>query len=147
MKLLFATLIALFSLSFTGNAAADDTKVSPVVLENFHSSFETASEVKWSYANSLYKASFAYHGQYISAFYNEAGNMIALTRNISTFQLPLTLQSSLKKDYKEFWISDLFELSDDAGTTYYVTIEKAEERVVLKSAGSYGWLTYLKQKK
>ena len=146
MKFLIVTLIALFSFT-ASHATADDTKVSPVVLEKFHSSFESASEVKWVYTNNLYKASFAYSGQYINAFYDEAGNMIALTRNISAFQLPLTLQSSLKNDYKQYWISDLFELSDTTGTTYYVTIEKAEERIVLKSSGSYGWSTYQKQKK
>ena len=72
--------------------------------------------------------------------------MLALTRNISSLQLPITLQASLKKNYENFWISDLFEVANEQGTTYYVTLEDGDTKLVLKS-GHSEWSTFQKQRK
>jgi hypothetical protein len=146
MKFLFVTLTALFSL-FNTKSFADDVKITPVVLESFNSSFENAKEVKWSFSESFYKADFCYDGQYIAAFFNTEGEMVAVTKNISSSQLPVTLQKNLKKEYQSYWISDLFELSDESSTSYYITLEDADSKVVLKSSGTSGWTTYKKIRK
>jgi hypothetical protein len=61
-------------------------------------------------------------------------------------QLPISLQTSLKKQCGDLWISDLFEVANDQGTSYYVTLENADTKIVLKSSGS-DWTTYQKQRK
>ena len=61
-------------------------------------------------------------------------------------QLPIKLQTSLKT-YEKGWISDLFEVSSDEGTSYYVTIEDADRKVVLKSNGDASWSVYEKTEK
>jgi hypothetical protein len=73
--------------------------------------------------------------------------MIAMTRFISSLDLPLSLQTNLKKEYGNYWISDLFELSNSEGTSYYITLENADTKVVLKSGGNENWNTYRKSTK
>lgn len=142
MKLIMTALAALV-LNFS---QAAEVPTAPV-LEHFKSSFTTASEVKWSFTDNLYKAEFFFNEQYASAFYDVDGNLVAVGRNVSSFQLPITLQAALKNDFKEYWLSDLFELTDNSGTTYYATIENADTKTVLRSSGAYGWATYQKHKK
>jgi hypothetical protein len=145
MKRLFVTLtIALSFLSFSSFANGND--VSPSAIKSFTSSFKNATEVSWTITDNYYKASFMLNGQYISAFYDEAGGMIALTRNISSLQLPIALQADLKKNYDNYWISDVIEIANEEGTAYYITLENADTQLILKSA-SDSWNTFKKQRK
>lgn len=145
MKRLLATLTIVCSL-ISLSSFANPENVTPRVLESFNSSFKQAKEVDWSVGENFYKATFLFNGQYVSAFYNEGGSLLALTRNISSAQLPLTLQTNLKANYQDYWISDLFEIADTNGTSYYVTIENSESKLVLQSSGS-DWTTFQKQRK
>ena len=144
MKVLFVTLTALFSL-FTTKSHADDGNVSATVLRSFNSTFVNASEVKWSTNDKFYKADFSFNCQYVSAYFDADGELIATTKNITSLELPIKLQASLKKDYQNGWISDLFEYSDASGTSYFITIENADTKIVLKSDGISAWNTFQKQ--
>lgn len=146
MKPLFILLTVAASF-FTKTSSANDEVVSPLILKCFESSFSNAKEVDWSLTKSLYKASFTLDGQYISAFYNNDGSLLAMTRNISSAQLPIVLQTSLKKEFTRYWISDLFEIANEEGTSYYVTLENAGSKLVLKSTNNTAWAKYLKKQK
>jgi len=146
MKFLLVLITAALSLTNTKASASNEIEVSAAVLASFNSSFKNASEVAWKNAGNYYKADFALNGQYVSAYYDATATLIAVTRNISSFQLPITLQTNLKQSYEAYWISDLFELSDDNGTTYYVTVESGDAKVTLKSSGN-SWTVYQKQRK
>jgi len=147
MKQFILTLTVMLSVVGMSSFAAGDEKVSPAVLQSFKTNFKNATEVEWKAKENFYQAQFALNGQYISAFYDCEGKMIALTRNISTTQLPIGLQTSLRTEAEGYWISDLFEVSNEDGTSYYVTLENAETKVVLKSAGTGDWASYQKQRK
>lgn len=145
MKRIVITLTVLFSL-VSLSSFANEEKVNARVLESFQSNFKNATEVDWTVSENFYKADFSLNGQYVAAYYDEAGQLIALTRNISSTQLPISLQTNLKKDHEAYWISDLFEVANEQGTTYYVTLENADTKMVLKSSGT-NWTTYQKQRK
>ena len=136
--------IALSLISLSSFANGED--VSPKAVKSFNRSFKAATEVKWTITDNYFKADFALNGQYVSAFYDADGKMIALTRNISSLQLPIALQADLKKDYDCYWISDVLEVANDEGTSYYITLETADERMTLKSSGD-SWTTFKKQRK
>jgi len=143
MKKMIVTLaIALFTLS----AFAGSGTVNQKVLDAFKTEFATASEVEWSAGADYFKATFNYNGKYVFAFYSEEGALLGLTRYISPVDLPLVLQNNLKKNYEGFWVSDLFEASKNEGTHYYITLENADTKIVLRSAGAT-WGTYSKTKK
>jgi hypothetical protein len=143
MKKMILTLAIIVS---TFSAFAGEVKVSEKVLNNFNAEFSAAKEVEWTVANNYYMASFVYNEQYVFAYYNIEGELIGMTRNILQSDLPLTLQKDLKVGYTNYWISDLFEVSKKDGTSYYITLENAETKLVLKSSGG-SWNNYKKIKK
>ena len=145
MKRLVLTLTIALSL-ISLSSFATDTKVNPAALKSFNNSFKNATEVNWTVGNDFYKASFTLSGQYVSAYYNAEGKMLALTRNISSTQLPIALQANMKKNYEGFWITDLFEMTNEDGTSYYVTLENADTSVILKS-NNQDWEKFKKQSK
>jgi hypothetical protein len=145
MKRLLVTLtIALSLVSLSSFANGED--VSPRAVKSFNKSFKNATEVKWTVTDNYFKADFALNGQYVSAFYNEDGSMIALTRNLSSLQLPIALQADLKSNYNCYWISNVLEVANEEGTSYYITLETGDEQLTLKSSGD-SWSTFKKQRK
>ena len=98
MKRLLLTLTIAFSF-FSLSSFANDN-VTPQALQAFRSSFKNATEVQWSVSNNYFKANFAMNGEYISAYYDNDGKMVALTRNISSLQLPLVLQTEMREKGK-----------------------------------------------
>ena len=145
MKRLVLTLTIALSLISLSSFASDVT-VNPKTLHSFKRSFKNATEVNWTLSNNLYKANFILSGQYVAAYYDAEGTMIALTRNISSTQLPIALQANMKKNYEGFWITDLFEMTNEDGTSYYVTLENADTSVILKS-NNQDWEKFKKQSK
>ncbi len=146
MKPLFILLTVIASF-FTKTSLANDAVVSPAVLKSFQSSFANAKEIGWSLTKNLYKASFTLDGQSINAYYNNEGIFVAMTRNITTSQLPIALQTTIKNEYTAFWISDLFEIANEEGTSYYITLENADTKLVLKSTNNAAWSKYQKNHK
>ena len=142
-KIILTLAIALSTMySFAG-----EVKVSSKVLNAFNSEFNSAKEVAWTATNSYYKAAFLFNDQHVFAFYSTEGELLGLTRYISSLDLPIRLQAGLKKDYSNYWISDLFEVSNSEGTGYYITLQNADSKIVLKSTGGESWKTYEKKTK
>ena len=131
----------------TFSAFAGEVGVDQKVLNSFSKDFTTAREVQWTVGTNYYRADFTYNEKHVFAYYDMSGNLTALTRYVSPNDLPLTLQGSLKKNFSEYWISDLFEVSNNDGTSYYVTVENAETKLVLKASDGKTWDQYKRSKK
>ena len=117
------------------------------VLNSFNKSFASAQNVRWEQANGLYKVTFKSAGQEMFAYYSHDGQQVALTRNISVDQLPLSLASKLKGGYDEYWLTDLFEVSANDETAYYATVESSTHITIMKADGLTGWTVYKKEKR
>ena len=141
--LIALTFLATF---FTQPLFAADREVNPTVLKSFANTFTTAKDVEWTVADNMFKAHFAYNGQVVTAFYTSEGNLLAVSRNITSHQLPIALQTELMKGQTNAWIANLFEITSDEGTAYYATLESAESKSVFKSNGQ-SWSTFSKTKK
>ncbi|MBA2745243.1 MAG: hypothetical protein H0U44_03355, partial [Flavisolibacter sp.] len=107
----------------------------------FNHSFKQATEVEWSVGDHFYKANFVLNSQHLTAFFSGDGEFLAVTRNISPLQLPVNLQTSLKKQQEGLWITSLFEVASETGTTYYITLEDADVKLVYTSSHS-SWNLY-----
>jgi hypothetical protein len=59
----------------------------------------------------------------------------------------MSLQISLRNNSNGYWVSDLFELAKNGSTTYYITLEKADTKTVLKSTGGSDWEVFKTVKK
>lgn len=139
---LFIILLSLGGLLVTKSVKAGDDKVSPVISNAFHSSFNNVSDVKWSEANGLYKAEFMYNNQYMTSYFNGDGELLANTQQISSESLPTRLQASLKKYMDRYWITDLFKVTTEEGTVYYVTLKTGDEVIMLQSVADKKWTSY-----
>ena len=87
------------------------------------------------------KFTFKMNDQVLFAFYSGTGELLAVTRNIPSSQLPVRLLLNLKKQMNNGWITELFEISSDAQHCYYVSLENADIKVTLRSNGD-GWDVY-----
>ena len=146
MKKMMITLALALTLG-ASYAFAGETNVTEEVLTAFKHDFSNAQKVKWTSAENYFKAEFSYNGQMIAAYYTLDGDMMAVVRNISTLQLPINLQKNYKKNFEGYWVADLFEVASSEGTSYYLTLENADGKVVLKSVDSSSWNVFEKNKK
>lgn len=142
-KMLLTLAIAISTLS----AFAGEEKVKPEVLNAFKNEFNTAKEVEWTVGSNYYMATFNYNDKYVFAYYSLEGVLLGLSHYISPADLPMALQNSLKKDYCDYWVSDLFEVAKNGKTEYYITLENADKKIVLQSSGGNDWEAYKKIKK
>lgn len=131
----------------TTSAFAGEENVATKVLNAFKTEFNTAKEVEWTVGSNYYKAAFVYNEKHVFAYYNGEGELLGLTRYLSSDDLPLNLQNNLKKGYSKYWISDLFEVAKSDGTAYYITLEDADTKIVLKASAESDWSVYQKTRK
>src|SRR5256885_13412006 len=127
MKKFLIVFTILGSIITTSSFAQD--KIPAMVSKSFQDSYKDAKEVKWTEVSNLYKAYFIIDGQAISAFFDENGKLVASSRNISVLQLPISLQIVLKNKYSGYQVNDLFEIDNEIGNTYYVTIESNGQKL------------------
>jgi len=145
-KVLFS--LALLLIVGVGSSFANKIdNVNQKVISSFQKDFAAAKDVKWESSKDYAKATFNLNGAVMFAYYSESGEMIAMTRNIVSTQLPINLLTELKKDYSNYWISDLFEMATGNETAYYVTVENADHVLVLKSTDATSWKLFKKEKK
>lgn len=147
MKKRIVTLALLLTLGLSNIFANGTEGVNQRVMNAFKSEYANARDVKWETTKEYVKATFNLNDQVMFAYYSIDGEQIAISRNIVSTQLPLNLLSDLKKNYADFWISDLFEIATRTDTAYYVTVESGDFSIVLKSNGGLGWEVFRKERK
>ena len=131
----------------TASFANNDETINQRAAQSFKKEFAQAKDVSWTKAGEMVKATFTLNERVLFAYYSESGDLMAITRNITSDQLTISLQTSLRKNYSTYWVSDLFEMVSGGQTNYYITLESADHKVVLKSEDFGNWSTYRKEKK
>jgi hypothetical protein len=137
----------LFTMSFSSAFANNEETINQKAVSSFKKDFATAQDVKWESSKDFVKATFKLNDQVMFAYYSQTGDLMAVTRNIASSQLPINLLSNLKKKYSNYWISDLFEISSANDSSFYVTLQNSDQTVVLKSNGISEWEVHRKDKK
>lgn len=146
-KIAGLALLALILTTTTFAKNIDDKQVNNKVVTAFNQKFTQASELKWNVTANYVEATFKMNDQFMFAYFTETGELLGISRNILVNQLPINLQADIKKSYASSWVTELFELAKDGETTYYITLENAEQKVSLKSADGSSWSVYKKAKK
>ena len=114
---------------------------------SFKKEFGTASVIRWDNYKAFTKATFTMNGRVLFAYYSTSGELLAVAGNILSDRLPVTLQNQLRKNYSDYWVTNLFEVASEGETDYYITMENPDYVLVLKSSGSNGWEKYSRKKK
>lgn len=63
----------------------------------------------------------------------------ATVRNILSDKLPAKLRTTIKKEYRNYWISGLYKETVNGKNSYHITLENADKIVVLSAAPSANW--------
>ena len=133
MKKFFAFTFSLFLIAATSFATAGNEPTDKKVAQTFIKFFASAQSVSWNKAVTYTQANFLMNGQYLSAYFAPDASMLGVSRNLTSLELPLTLMADLKKNYEGFWITELFEYGTPDSDAYYVTLENADKKLILKS--------------
>lgn len=140
MKKIIISLVIVFTVA--ASAFAGDEQIDQKVSKAFQKEFSAAQNALWSVINNVYKVTFSYYDRSISAYYDKKGHLLGVTKYMLSTELPYYLQRELKEYYNNYWVANLFELSNENGTTYYVTLQNAEGKIVLSSGGQNSWEWY-----
>jgi len=143
---LSAALLLTLGLSSINAGAAPASGGVEAVTASFHKDFRQAELLATETGKNYTKLTFKMNGTILFAFYSGNGDLLAVTHNITSNQLPLDLLLQLKRDYDGYWITDLFELNANNNTNYYLTLENANSRLTLRSSEGT-WETYSKTNK
>jgi hypothetical protein len=129
----------LFSLMYTSVLADGGIKISEKVKIAFRKEFVNAQEVQWENFEGSVRAIFTIDNRVWTAYFHSNGHLIAVTRNISSSELPIQLLIALKKDYPDFWITDLFEMYYNGETSYFISLNSSDLKLELKSGSNESW--------
>jgi hypothetical protein len=146
MKRLTVLAALLLTLSTTYSFATPANDGGIAIRTSFSRDFQNAQIVTTQDYNSFTKVTFTLNDEVMFAFYSTNGELLAVTRNIVSSQLPVNLLASLKKHYGANWITDLFEFSGDEQNCYYISLENADSKTTLRSNGN-DWEVYSTTKK
>lgn len=138
----FALALLISIVSFAKPADAVKGEINTTFKKNFRNAQLLSTETHKAFT----KLTFKMNNVVMFAFYNNSGELLAVTRNITSSQLPMNLLMSLKSDYSAYWITELFEFNGDGISCYYVSLESADAKVTLRSNGD-SWEVYTNARK
>jgi hypothetical protein len=144
IALALALVLTMVSTSFA-NTTNDDHNTA--VTASFHKDFKKAELLTSETGKNYTKLTFRMNDMVLFAFYSQEGQLLAVTRNIKSNQLPINLLLQVKQDYANYWISELFEFNSDGTNTYYITLENADSSITLRASGTDSWDVYSKKTK
>jgi hypothetical protein len=139
--------VFIFITGISSAFANDNEEVDGKIVRSFQKEFAGAQNVHWVTTKDFVKVTFTLNEQVVYAYYGQNGSLLGVTRNILSGQLPINLLTDFKKNYSNYWITDLFEMAVNGENVYYLTLEDSDHKVVLKSTGANGWDLYRKDKK
>jgi len=143
-KKIITVIALLLTVGSSSSFANPSDEINVFVKAALRKDFQQAELVGSEVGKAYTKVTLKMNGSILFAFYSDNGELLAVTRNIKSNQLPIQLQLDLKKNYADYWISDLFELTGDDMNHYYVTVENGDTKVILRSADNHNWELYEK---
>ena len=142
MKKILLTTASFLTMGLAAVFAQKSKSTDSYLQASFNEHFKNAKDVSWKLTKNYSEATFTIDNKQLTAFYNGDNQAFAVSRNISTDQLPLALLGDLKRNYSKYWITGLFELSIEGHSQYYITVENADGAKTMKADESGQWVTY-----
>jgi hypothetical protein len=123
---------ALFAASIISSAfAADASKVSLKIMDNFKKEFRNAAQVEWTIKEQFTKADFKVNGIAVEAFFDKEGELIGTSRHAEFNQLPLSAIEKIQQDYANYQVSSTIEFDQKGDRNFYVSLEKGNKKQIL----------------
>jgi hypothetical protein len=106
--------------------AAPNPKVTEKVLKAFSETFNTARDIQWSELDGVYEARFSYNNIITRVRYDEEGNTLKTIRYYYEPQLPLNVQTNIKKQYAGLKVHSVTEVSVENTVEYHIILQDAK---------------------
>lgn len=145
-KLAIATAL-LLTVGVTSSFATPPTDKTDVIKASFKKDFQKAELMGLEASITYNKVTFKMNDMVLYAYYSDNGELLAVTRNIKSSQLPIHLLLGLKNDYSGYWITDLFEFNSNGTNCYYATVENADTSITLRASSSDNWQSFSRKNK
>lgn len=144
-KKIFTCIAAFFLMANILLANNNSVRVPESVAAEFNNHFTCVTELRWEGWGNYYKATFRQNNHTLYAYFSDNAEIMGVAKNILSDKLPVLLQAELKNKYSDFWITELakYDIADKTG--FLVTIENADETIVLKTTGSRHWQVYSRE--
>lgn len=139
-----SSLMLIFFASF---ANSNGRPVPKYVTSSFADDFSQARDSKWETYNGYYKVSFNDMGKTAYAFYTRAGEFMGFAVHLAADKLPVTLRSVIAEQYPGYWIADLYQFTIDSTAGFFITLENAEGKIMLKAEAGETWSLFAQEKK
>lgn len=146
-KLIMALAFIAVTIGNAAIAGSGGKDIDEHIKKAFEKEYAGAAGVTWYVYDNYIKVDFSFSGMQLAGFYSKDGRMLGVARNIYFSSLPLMLQIDEKKNYKGYWITEIYEFANGDGTRYHLTLENADTIVKLRSSGSDNWEVVKKQDK
>jgi len=128
---LFFTAFAALAITASSFAKGPET-ANVKAQKNLSAEFKEAKEITWSVKANLLEASFDWNGQKLQAFYNQDGDQVAISRQITLDKLPVKALQALNEKYSGYKTTEAIEFnSSEAGLSYYVSLENGNKKTIL----------------
>ena len=134
------TAALLLTLGVTTSFAAN-TRGNEKAATSFHKEFKQAEVLATDAGKGYTKITFKLSGVILFAFYNDNGELLAVTHNIRCSELPINLLMQVKREHPDCWVTDCFEFDANGSSSYFITLENADIKLTLHSNGN-DWDTY-----
>ena len=132
-KLLFAAALFIATGISTRVSAATAAHLPADIQQAFTKNHPQVELMGWEENEAFFTLNFIQDEKYWKEFYTQDGEKIGWSRNIGAFELPAVLFESIQNNYADFWITDLFVIHLNDECSYYLTLENADEKIVLKN--------------
>ncbi|HMF70053.1 MAG TPA: hypothetical protein VK616_01185 [Flavitalea sp.] len=133
MKKLFSLTVILALFITTSFANEGPVPGDKKLTEAFSKYFAAAQSVTWNQTAKIATANFELNGQYLAAHFSPDAKMLGVSRNLSSSDLPFNLRMNLQSYFEKYWVTEAFEYATPASDSYYVTLENADSKLILKS--------------
>ncbi|HEX3768096.1 MAG TPA: hypothetical protein VHT72_06945 [Puia sp.] len=128
-------------------ANTGETRVPETVATTFSDNFSQATEVRWEGWGNYYKATFRQNDLIMFVFISDNAELMGIAKNVLSDKLPVFMQTDLKNKYPDFWITELAKYVIADKTGFLVTVENADEKIVLKAMNNQHWQVYSRETK
>jgi hypothetical protein len=141
MKFILIALIAFISVLAT---PAKAQSVPSLIVHSFANAFPLAGQATWSSLSNLYRAEFLLDKERRSAFFNQTGELVVVTRYIPFHRLPKGLRNDLIKQFPNHTSVETLEVINDESVDYYATVIEKNKTTILSSKYFGRWQEFRK---
>ena len=130
MKRIYLSLLLALTIFVSSAYASPDPNKE--IQESFKKEFPNTKALAWIEVGDFMRATFLLDGQRTEAYFSEDGILQGSVRYLFFSQLPLAVMKAVEKRYVDADPLDVYEITNDEGTSYRITLESQEKKYKIK---------------